>query len=110
MARTIESILANHERARELREQGKPIWTYQVKLRVPKDGTFEERRDAIATGLRASSWFKVQALDIDDYNNELVQLWDELKDAETVEHFDIVWDGVYDLADEDRAWITIEEI
>ncbi|TIH33694.1 hypothetical protein D4765_14525 [Subtercola vilae] len=68
--------------------------------------SFEVNRNAFAWALKASNWFRAKGGE--DYTNELWQLWDEIKDADDVDHFDAVLDALYDLADEDRCWIRFE--
>ena len=103
MARTIEGILANHKAASKLRSEGKPIWAETITATRVDGGSFKRNRNAFATALKRSMWFKRAEPD-----DELHQLWDEIKDADDADHFDICLDAIYDLADEDRIFIKFD--
>lgn len=61
------------------------------------DLTFEQRRDRIVSVLERSGW----AID----NPDVGALLDELGETEDADHFDEVWNAIYDEADRDRVWI-----
>lgn len=103
MTRTVEHIVETHQIARARRERGERSWQYQLVASMPADQTFEERRDHFAQVLHESKWFKDVAA---DETAELSVLWDEIKDAQDVEHFDSVLALIYDQADTDRCRIT----
>lgn len=104
MPRTLDSMVRNYEVAQSLRAGGKNVWKHKLFAHLTDEMSFEEKRDEFAESLKASSWFRAVA---HSYDDELWMLWDEIKDAEDVEHFDSVLDAIYDLADEDRCWITL---
>lgn len=105
MPRTVESIVQAHDTARARRAAGRPVWDYKLTVAMPRDASFEENRDRFASALHASRWFKERGA---DYGDPLNGLWDEIKDAEDVQHFDSVLDAIYDEADIDRCWISIQ--
>lgn len=80
-----------------------PKWNETIKAVRIEDGDFDTNRDNFASALERSKWFK----ESEEYG-DLWQLWDEIKDAETVEHFDYCLAEIYDLADYDRIWITFD--
>ena len=103
MGKTIESTVANHQAASERRLAGRPVWDRKLSA-VRVDGApFKVNRDAFAAALENSAWLKQS----EDFG-ELWTLWDEIKDADDIEHFDSVLDAIYDLADEERVWLTFE--
>jgi hypothetical protein len=82
-----------------------PEWKYTINVAPvfhSETLSFEERRDAVARTLRASSWVRSKT---GPYDNLLPALVDELADTEDADEFDSVWGAVYDEADTDRAWI-----
>lgn len=82
-----------------------PEWKYTIDVASvfhSETLSFEERRDAVASTLRGSSWVRSKT---GPYDNLLPALVDELADTEDVDEFDSVWGAVYDEADTDRAWI-----
>lgn len=79
------------------------VWLYTVNASgiLHNDAlTFEEKRDRMVEALKASTWYAWAGED-----SELWSLVEELGDAEDAQEFDWVWDGIYNLADADRAWI-----
>lgn len=62
-----------------------------------EDLTFEQIRDGVVSILDRSGW----AID----NPVVGDLLDELGETEHADHFDEVWDAIYDEADRDRVWI-----
>jgi hypothetical protein len=103
VTRTVEHIVETHQVAQARRDRGERVWQYQLVASMPADQPFEERRDHFAEVLHESKWFKDVA---GDDTAELYVLWDEIKDAQDVEHFDSVLALIYDEADIDRCWIT----
>lgn len=109
MERTVEHIAETHAIAQGLRDAGKRTWQYRVTL-VRPDASFEgqarfvEVRDRFARTIRGSAWFRASTKDAGE-DAELWALWDEIKDAETPEHYDAVLSMIYNLADLERCWI-----
>ena len=104
MPRTLDSMVHNQQVASARIRAGKTVWDYRVEIPLTDDMSFKQKRNAFAKGLEDSRWFTAQGV---DESSELWVLWDEIKDAEPVEHFDAVLDAIYDLADEDRCWLTL---
>ncbi len=72
-------------------------WLTTVNVRQPWKATpFELMRDGVVSAVRRSSW----------NSNELDELLEELSETEDTADFDIVWDAIYDLADQDSVWIA----
>ena len=69
-----------------------------------EDLTFEEKRDAIAAKVKASSWYKEQ--DSADFP-VLHQIVEEMEDCDEVEWFDSTLTALYDEADYDRVWLGL---
>lgn len=106
MTRNLDHIVAISGLANERRAQGKPVWDHRIKIDLTSLETFEARRDAWANALEKSAWFKEQTTE-DEYG-DLWQVWDEMKDSEEEEHFNYCLDSLYDMADVDRVWITVD--
>lgn len=103
MPRDIETILENHHAAQARRDSGQPVWDRTVLLGGVfrnQEMTFEQRRDGIVAALRSSGWPRVAA-----DPQGLAELFEELADTADGDSFDVVWDVVYDVANEDRVWI-----
>jgi hypothetical protein len=99
--RTVEGIVEAHQAARERRTAGRPIWDRRIHLADvwrDEERSFQERRDEVVRRLRASGWV--------EKNEEVAELVEELAEVDTLAYFDDVWDGLYDLADTDRVWIS----
>jgi uncharacterized Zn finger protein len=103
MPRTIEGIVNAHTEAANRRATGRPVWDEKITAPRVEGAPFEQTRDAFVKALEGSDWFKRQ-----EEGDELHQLWDEIKDAEDADHFDLCLDGIYDLADEDRIWVWFD--
>ena len=101
MAKTIESMTRNFTEAQKRRADGRPIWDEKITARRIEGATFGKNRDLFVVALEGSAWFKRAGS-----GDEIYDLWDEIKDSRTVKHFDNVLGAIYDLADEDRIWIT----
>jgi hypothetical protein len=112
MVRTIEHIAETHRIARARRDAGERVWQYTVTTVRPlagilvdtREARFRELRDRFAAALKSSSWFRESTKD-DGEDSELWALWDEIKDAETDDHFNAVLAMIYDLADVERCWL-----
>ena len=98
--RSIEVLVDAHKLARELREQGKPVWHSRIDVSAyfDPDVDFEDAKRGIVATLKSSSWYT------DDYT-DLEDIVDHLEDAEDEEDFNYWWANLYDLADYDRVWI-----
>ena len=107
MPRSIESMLAASNLATERRRQGRPIWDERLRALRDDCAPFEKNRDWFVTALEESRWYRGQDLEA---WGELQQLWDEIKDSETADHFDSCLDAIYDLADEARVWIQFVRV
>jgi hypothetical protein len=105
MPRTIDHLVETHRIAAERRAAGKRHWAHRLTVTRYTDGTFEQNRDEFAGALKCSSWFRASTKE-ESEDSELWQMWDEIKDAETVDHFDSVLDDIYDLADLERCVIS----
>lgn len=90
------------ELAAERRRKGQKMWEQRIHVHAEGCETFEERRDAFVSALRASRWFKRQ-----EEGSELPALVEELADAETGDDYDAVADAIYDEADHARVWIEV---
>lgn len=104
MPDTAESRVNAHRVAQSRRALGLPTWRYTVDVSAlwrDEPLTFEERRDTVASVLRASTWFA----SVEEHDDTLLLLVENLEEADDVEEFDLVWDAIYDLADADRTWI-----
>lgn len=102
MPRTIESILSSREDARSRVATGKPVWDEKVEIKKylhNDDLSFGQTRDRVVSALKASRWFRKEEF------SDLHDAVEEMADAETVEHFDLVLDAIYDMADADRIWL-----
>lgn len=77
------------------------VWKYRIdvsliwNMPIP----FEAIRDGIVTCIRGSLWYK-------DFELKLEPLMEELDTSIDGDEFDVVWNRVYDLADETRCWIA----
>lgn len=79
-------------------------WKMTIDLRGTfhaDDMSFIERRDVIVERMRKSRWYK--GYNEYDYLPELI---DELSETPNESDFDMVWDTIYDIANEDRVWIA----
>jgi hypothetical protein len=100
MPRDIEQIVDTHHLAAERHAAGKPVWDRKITIYLVDLDTFEERRDAWVRRLSQSSW--------SNDNDELKSMLTDLAGASNAEEFDITLDEIYDLADADRVWITVQ--
>lgn len=103
MPRTIEHIVETHQVAAERRKAGQPVWDFRVEIKKylhNENLSFGQVRDSVTRALRGSTWFASE-----DEFSRLHEVVDGLSDAEDVEEFDGWLDEVYDLADEQRAWL-----
>lgn len=81
-------------------------WTETIKLGdvfYNDDITFIGKRDVIVGRIKNSKWFKRQ-----HEFDTLPELVEELSDTESVEDFDEVWSAIYDEADADKVWISLD--
>lgn len=113
MPRTIESIVENHRVATARREAGKPIWDRRLTIKhlLTSDDSDENAQEVgrkIAAILRASDWLKADKEENDERlgGSEVEQVAEEFEDIEDLDHFNLVLDSLYDLADADRVWIA----
>lgn len=79
---------------------GGDIWTSRIIVDLRDGMTFEERRNGFASAIRGSSWFRGQTP-----GDELWEWWDEIKDAETPEHYDFVASQICAAAELERVLI-----
>ena len=103
MPRTLDSLVHNSDEANRRRRAGRPVWDEKITAPRVEGAPYKQNRDAFVKALEGSEWFKRQ-----EPGDELHQLWDEIKDAENVEHFDACLDGIYDLADDERIWVWFD--
>jgi hypothetical protein len=82
------------------------IWLYTIRLgdiwKNP-DLTFKDHRDRIVERLSTSRW----ATETGGEDSDLADLLRQLGEATDEQEFDDVWTEIYDLADDDRAWIEL---
>ena len=104
MAKTIESMTRNFAEAQKRRADGRPVWDEKITARRIEGAAFGKNRDLFVAALEGSAWFKASVS-----GDEIYDVWDEIKDSKTVRHFDGVLEAIYDLADEERIWITFTE-
>jgi hypothetical protein len=103
MPDSVEHRVEMFRLARERLAAGLPVWDKTLDMRdvFHNDAiTFEERRDAIVRRLRSSAWLKGR-----DEFDRLVEVVDNLADAEDTTEFNGWWSELYDLADYERVWI-----
>lgn len=96
-------------------------WNYTVRRMAPikqryrdDEITFEQSRQQLADVITSMPHFpddEERASDEFDWSSgnpcaELYEIWDELKDADDVDHLDSVLDALYDWADDNRVWIA----
>jgi len=104
MPRDIEHIVETHQLARQRVAAGLPVWDRRINIAdIWNDATmsFEEQRDALVARIRISGWL-VGRNEFD----RLVEVVDNLADAEDFNEFNAWWDELYDHADADRVWIA----
>ena len=78
------------------------VWKYRVDVRPwfhRSDLTLAEKRDAIVRAIRRSEWWR------NHRDEDVEDVCCELEDAQTVDEFDAVWNDLYDVANEHRAWL-----
>lgn len=82
-------------------------WKHQLNLPFFHNDelSLEEKTHKIIETIKSRPWF-----DEVNYNGELEDLLEELEDAgkeDNVDHFDAVWDFVYDIFDAHRVWVAM---
>ena len=100
-----EQRVAAHQAAVERKNNGLHAWSnIRFEPKLDRNLPFEEIRDQFAKALQESTWFKK----FGEENGELWDIWDEIKDADDVDHWDLCLNALYDLADsyEHRVIIT----
>ncbi|WP_323016441.1 hypothetical protein [Castellaniella sp.] len=119
MTQNIETIVAAHRIAANLRAQGKDPWTYRVRIKDlfvenPKNEDMSEIAQGAAKRLRAAlpaSMFDVTHQDYDPEIDCIVEAFecicmgDDLDDGELVEEFNTILDDLYNWADINRLWV-----
>jgi hypothetical protein len=117
MPRTVESIVANHQHASELRRAGKPIWSHDVPIKTLMKQHKAEGAPAIAKLMASQlrlSFRKRVDVNYEEFDSELngiVHRFDDIAtcpDAteDAVAEFDYVIDDLYDWADANRVWLS----
>jgi len=97
----LDHLVQTHRAAQERRDRGFRSWDRSLVIQLPpREAPFSEMRDRFAAALHASRWYA-------EHTDELHGLWDEIKDAEDVEHFDDVLSNIYDAADLLRCRIQL---
>ncbi len=89
-----------------------PNWTFTVSgFKAALDpysdeGPWEPRRDAAVIILESSKWYESQG-DTDEEReySDLGELISEWKAADDVDWADSILNQIYDLADDERAWL-----
>lgn len=116
MPRTIEGIVEAHRTARELRQQGKPVWSAEIKIKdLLGDNDSDERSIVVAKEIAArfrkglpDATFDVRS---DDYDDEITSIIEDLEifhDGMGVDNSEVLnerLDEIYDWADVKRVWI-----
>ena len=125
MARSIDSIVDSHRRARALRAEGNPIWTYRVDIRSiiseSRERSVERVVDVanrIAAALRRglpAAYFDVTSdgydmiIDeaVEDLESYTVEGMHELarEGLNALEMIDGRLEEIYDWADRERVWL-----
>lgn len=103
MNRSLDHLMATHDIANDLRKAGKPTWKHKIRVFLADLETFEQRRDAWANTLRASSWIK----SMDEFD-EVRDAIEELAETSDPNEFDHILSEIYDAADIDRTWINVQ--
>jgi hypothetical protein len=89
---------------RSRKEAGLPVWRYQVNIgdiwQHAETIDSSELGRRLAQRIRSSAWFQAEGDGI------LGDFVDELADVDDTDHFNAVWDAIYDEASFDRAWIN----
>lgn len=104
MPDSIEQRVDSHRLVTERRNAGKPIWQCTIDvsdLFRNESLQFPEKCRAIASRFLQSQWLR----DCGE-RDAIHELLDELTDADDADHFDVVWDQIYDEANYARAWIV----
>lgn len=81
-----------------------PHWNLTVDLKPfwsDREIGFEEKRDKIVEAIKTSEWRDWTPYP--DHFDDLVHL---VVTAENADQFDDAWSEIYDLADDDRVWIS----
>ena len=85
-----------------------PQWEYRVNLdSLDRHGSFPEFRDAAVKALRDSEWYRHKSAFPRLGMQSLADLSKVLADTTDERSYAEVFDGIYDLADIDRAWIEV---
>lgn len=80
-----------------------PVWKYKIMLSDVfhnETMTLPEIRDTIVKRIRRSRWFKDQ-----EEHSDLEVLLDDLAKSTSAAEFDDTWNEIYELANDERAWI-----
>lgn len=120
MHRTLDTIVANHQRAHALRQAGKPIWSRRIKIKhlIGEDTTEEGAArvaNAIATALRQQlppHWLETGP----DMDFDLIEVVEGMEsvtptsyadddDFTVLEDLNNMLGSLYDWADRQRVWI-----
>jgi hypothetical protein len=94
--------VAAHQAATARRAAGLPIWEGRFEPKIDRNLPFEQIREQFATALHNSKWFK----ECGEEDGSLWWIWDEIKDADDMDHWALCLDALYDLADQDRIIVT----
>lgn len=126
MPRTVDSIVANHQAARALRRQGKPVWSHTVNIKplLEENSSSEDASHIAAKARLIAKLLRDNLPDrLFDYKNpdcnldfiDTVEMMEECtvkalaEDSENgvdaVEMFDCWLDTLYDWADSNRVWL-----
>lgn len=71
--------------------------------------SMSEKRDKLVKLLKKSKWYKEQGdTEVDRECSDLGMAIEEFEDADCDEWMEQVLDGIYDLADGERTWLTPE--
>lgn len=92
------------------------VWKYTVKgwgavIDTPRDVLdFASKRDRLVALLLDSDWYRDQGSDDDErMDSELGQAIQDLRDSPTTKDADEALWSIYNLADDDRAWLDPNE-
>ena len=86
-----------------------PAWKHTLDLTLTfhnDELSLEQKTSLIAAKIKSRPWYEEA-----NYNGELELLLEEMVDAgkeNNVDHFDAVWDFIYDIFDADKVWVKTQ--
>lgn len=123
MPRTIDSIVENHQVARERRNAGKPVWDHRINIKeiLFRNRLNETNEHAATVGNELSTllkqsvpkaWLDISSPDFDDDIDNYIDWLSHLKGAgeaqgAVLEDLNSILDQLYDWADHKRVWLGL---